>query len=183
MPAIASVTSTRPEERKEKGCISFATDLAPAPNTGLAGPPRVGARLSLATSNKSRRAGGAAHRAVASFRQRGQNATALARVFCGRWHSAWDGWWHCVGLACLTFGVSSMGDSQGSRVGVDAIRDHAVEHPPPSRNLVTRQQPHDPGVAMVELPEEREDKLWSITWTCGLRPFPSWDAAAVSNSA
>ena len=33
---------------------------------------------------------------------------------------------------------------------------------------------------MVELPKRREDKLWSITRTCGLRPFPSGDAAAIS---
>lgn len=33
---------------------------------------------------------------------------------------------------------------------------------------------------MVELPEGREDQLWSITRTCGLRPFPSGDAATIS---
>lgn len=85
-----------------------------------------------------------------------------------------------MGLAWLTFGVGSVGDSQGGRVGVDAIRDHAIEDPPPSRNLVARQQPHDPRVTMVELPEGREDKLWSITRTRGPRPFPSGDAAAIS---
>ena len=85
-----------------------------------------------------------------------------------------------MGLAWLTFGVGSVGDSQGSRVGVDAIRNHAVEDPAPSRGLVTCQQPYDPRVVMVELPEGREDKLWSITRTCGLRPFPSGDAAAIS---
>lgn len=85
-----------------------------------------------------------------------------------------------MGPAWLTFGVGSVRDAQGSRVGVDAIRDHAVEDPPPSRNLVTCQQPHNPRVAMVELPEEREDKLWSVTRTRGLRPFLSGDAAAVS---
>lgn len=65
-----------------------------------------------------------------------------------------------MGLARLTFGVGSVGDAQGGRVGVDAIGDHAVEDPPSSRNLVTCQQPHDPGVTMVELPMGREDKLW-----------------------
>lgn len=73
-----------------------------------------------------------------------------------------------------------MRDAQGGRVGVDAIRDHAVEDPPPSRNLVTCQQPHDPRVTMVELPEGREDKLWSAIRTRRLRPFLSGDAAAVS---
>lgn len=33
---------------------------------------------------------------------------------------------------------------------------------------------------MVELPKGREDKLWSITRTRGLRPFPLGDAAAIS---
>ena len=85
-----------------------------------------------------------------------------------------------MGLAWLTFGVGSVGDSQGSRVGVDVIRNHAVEDPAHSTELETCQQPHDPRVAMAELPEGREDKLWSITRTCGLRPFPSGDAAAIS---
>lgn len=85
-----------------------------------------------------------------------------------------------MGLAWLTFGVGSVGDSQGSRVGVDAIRDHAIKDPPPSRNLVTCQQPHDPRVTMVELPKGRKNKLWIITRICGLRPFPSGDAAAIS---
>lgn len=89
-----------------------------------------------------------------------------------------------MGPAWLTFGVGSVGDSQGGGVGVDAVRDHAVEDSPPSRNLVTRQQPHDPGVAVVELPKGREDKLWGVTRAPGPSPLPSGDAAAVSiNSA
>jgi len=56
-----------------------------------------------------------------------------------------------------------MGDSQGSRVGVDAIRDHAVEDPPHSRNLITCQQPHDPWVTMVELPKVGEEKMMGVT--------------------
>ena len=72
-------------------------------------------------------------------------------------------WCHRVGTVWPTFGVGSMGDSQGSRVGVDAIRDHAVEDPPPSRNLITCQQPHDPGVTMVELPKVGEEKMMGVT--------------------
>lgn len=72
-----------------------------------------------------------------------------------------------------------MGDSQGSRVGVDAIRDHAIEDPPPSRNLVTRQQTHDPRVTMVELPTERELKLLNVNKPCRLRPLLPGDAAAI----
>lgn len=70
---------------------------------------------------------------------------------------------HCVGTVWPTFGVGSMGDPQGSRVGVDAIRDHAVEDPPPSRNLITCQQPHDPRVTMVELPKVGEEKMMGVT--------------------
>lgn len=60
------------------------------------------------------------------------------------------------GLPWLTFGVGSVSDAQGSGVGVDAIRNHAIKDPPPSRNLVTCQQPHNARVTVVELLEGRE---------------------------
>lgn len=60
------------------------------------------------------------------------------------------------GLLWLTFGVGSVGNAQGSRVGVDAIRNHAIEDLPPSRNPVTCQQPHNARVTVVELLKGRE---------------------------
>lgn len=44
-----------------------------------------------------------------------------------------------------------MGDAQGSRVGVDAVSNHAVEHFPVMRNLVTSQQSHYARISVVEL--------------------------------
>lgn len=44
-----------------------------------------------------------------------------------------------------------MGDPQGCRVSVDPVRDHAVVHGLPCRDLITGQQTHDTRVPMVEL--------------------------------
>lgn len=73
-----------------------------------------------------------------------------------------------------------MGDAQGSRVGVDAVGDHAIKDRPASRNLVTRQQTHDARVTMVELPKEREEELLNANRPCRLRPLLPGDAAAAS---
>lgn len=48
-----------------------------------------------------------------------------------------------------------MGDAQGGRVGVRAIRDHPVEDVVAGRQPVTGQEPHDTGVTVVELDRDR----------------------------
>lgn len=55
----------------------------------------------------------------------------------------------------LTLGMGPMGDAQGSRVGVCAVRDHPVEDVATRGQLVTGQEPHNARVTVVELGRAR----------------------------
>lgn len=63
----------------------------------------------------------------------------------------------------LTWRVSSVGDSQSGRVGMDPVSYHAVVDCPAGRDLITGQQAHYTGVPMVEL-DHKTEKTKSLHW-------------------